>query len=157
MTGVGLGLVSGVFLSERGWRAGCCLPRGGCGGHAARGGRLVSRFGSLCGGGQPGAIEATRVKATVSWSCQAQEAGRCSVRRQPERGEVAGDVEQAVAQPFRFRERELALERSSPARRAGLGRAARARTTLCWARVPGRAAGRGQLLRFLDPVLDAGV
>ena len=112
--------------------------------------------GGLCGGGQPGASEARRVKAAVSWSRQGQAAGRWSVRRRPER------VRRPATWRRRWRSRFGFASASSPSSTSSRSQASRS-----WANsassnqalfgcecLEGQPA-EPELLGFLDAVLDA--
>ena len=94
----------------------------------------------------------------MSWSRQGQAARQVQGAAAAGAGEAAGDVEQAVAEPFRFREREFALEHEQP--QPGeqvLGEQRELEPGLVGLeRLEGQPA-EPELLRFLDAVLDAGV
>ena len=73
-------------------------------------------------------------------------------------GEAAGDVEQEVAEPFRCRGREFALEHEQP--QPGeqvLGEQRELEPRLVGLERLERQAAEPELLRFLDAVIDAGV
>ena len=76
----------------------------------------------------------------------------------PGAGEPAGDVEEAVAEPFRFRAREFALEHEQPEPGEQVLREQHELEPglVGLERLEGQPA-EPELLRFLDPVLDAGV
>ena len=73
-------------------------------------------------------------------------------------GEPAGDVEEAVAEPFRFRAREFALEHEQPEPSEQVLREQDELEPglVGFECLEGQPA-EPELLRFLDPVLDAGV
>src|SRR3974390_2417923 len=73
-------------------------------------------------------------------------------------GEPTGDVKEAVAQPFWFREREFAFEHEQP--QPGeqvLGEQRQLEPGLVGFEGVERQPAEAELLRFLDPVLDARV
>ena len=73
-------------------------------------------------------------------------------------GDAAGDVEQSSAEPFRFCEREFAVEgeQAQPGEEIAGQEGELEPGPVRGERLEGKPA-EAELLRFLDPVLDAGV